>query len=139
MGQYRLAIDMGGTDIKTGVVDDQYRIVRRHVIPTGPERPFEVVVKDMADAARPASLRGGAQRDEFRKRRHDAIRVGLARRPLHRGQVFRHDLRQQAGPVPHPVRVDPRVARQRGDHGSGTRSISSATRRSPSQPSAVAS
>lgn len=52
MSQYRLAIDMGGTDIKTGVVDDQFRIIKRHVIPTGPERPFEVVVADMAQAAK---------------------------------------------------------------------------------------
>ncbi len=52
MSQYRLAIDMGGTDIKTGVVDDQFRIIKRHVIPTGPERPFEVVVADMARAAK---------------------------------------------------------------------------------------
>ena len=48
MSKFRLAIDMGGTDIKTGVVDDQFNIIKRHVIPTGPERPFEVVVADMA-------------------------------------------------------------------------------------------
>lgn len=65
MGQYRLAIDMGGTDIKTGVVDDQYRIVRRHVIPTGPERPFEVVVKDMADAARDVAAMEGLTFTDF--------------------------------------------------------------------------
>ena len=65
MGQYRLAIDMGGTDIKTGVVDDQYRIVRRHVIPTGPERPFEVVVKDMADAARDVAAMEGLTFKDF--------------------------------------------------------------------------
>ena len=65
MSKFRLAIDMGGTDIKTGVVDDQYRIVRRHVIPTGPERPFEVVVKDMADAARDVAAIEGLTFKDF--------------------------------------------------------------------------
>ena len=65
MSQYRLAIDMGGTDIKTGVVDENYNIIKRHVIPTGPERPFEVVVADMAQAAKDVAAMCGLTFADF--------------------------------------------------------------------------
>ncbi len=65
MSKFRLAIDMGGTDIKTGVVDDQFNIIKRHVIPTGPERPFEVVVADMAQAAKDVAAMCGLTFADF--------------------------------------------------------------------------
>ncbi len=65
MSKFRLAIDMGGTDIKTGVVDDQYNIIKRHVIPTGAERPFEVVVADMAQAAKDVAAMCGLTFEDF--------------------------------------------------------------------------
>ena len=48
--QYRIGIDMGGTAIKAGIVDENYQVVYRHSRPTG--QGFERVVADMAAAAR---------------------------------------------------------------------------------------
>lgn len=47
---YRIGIDLGGTNIAVGVVDEQYRILARHSVPTGAHRPAEAVVADMCAA-----------------------------------------------------------------------------------------
>lgn len=62
---YRLAIDLGGTDIKAGVVDEQFQVIKSCVLPTRPERPFEVVVADMALAAKGAAEAAGLCYDDF--------------------------------------------------------------------------
>ena len=36
---YRIGIDLGGTNIAAGLVDEQHRIVARCSLPTGAERP----------------------------------------------------------------------------------------------------
>lgn len=48
---YRIGIDLGGTNIAAGLVDEQHRIVARCSLPTGAERPAAEVVADMARAA----------------------------------------------------------------------------------------
>lgn len=48
MMRYRIGIDLGGTNIKAGVVDEEYRIVVQDSIPTGVERPYREVIEDMA-------------------------------------------------------------------------------------------
>lgn len=45
---YRIGIDLGGTNIAVGVVNDRYEIVARRSVPTGAERPAEEVIRDMA-------------------------------------------------------------------------------------------
>lgn len=50
--KYYLGIDLGGTNIATGVIDENFRFVARHSVSTLGTRPFDVVVRDMADAAR---------------------------------------------------------------------------------------
>ena len=45
-----LGIDLGGTNIAVGVVNDRYEIVARRSVPTGAERPAEEVIRDMGDA-----------------------------------------------------------------------------------------
>ena len=47
---YRIGIDLGGTNIAVGVVNDRYEIVARRSVPTGAERPAEEVIRDMGDA-----------------------------------------------------------------------------------------
>ena len=47
--QYRIGIDLGGTAIKAGVVDENNEVVFSHSQPTG--EGFEQVVADMAKAA----------------------------------------------------------------------------------------
>ncbi len=44
-----IGIDLGGTNIAVGLVDDNYRIVRKGSVPTERKKPFEEIVKDMAD------------------------------------------------------------------------------------------
>lgn len=50
MGYY-LGIDLGGTNIAVGVMDDTYRFVAEYHTPTLGERGFEAIIADMADAA----------------------------------------------------------------------------------------
>lgn len=45
---YRIGIDLGGTNIKAGIMDESYKILIKDSVPTGSERGFEAIVKDMA-------------------------------------------------------------------------------------------
>ena len=45
---YRIGVDLGGTNIKAGIMDESYQILRKDSVPTGSERGFEAIVKDMA-------------------------------------------------------------------------------------------
>nr|WP_319487301.1 type I phosphomannose isomerase catalytic subunit [uncultured Caproiciproducens sp.] len=47
---YRIGIDLGGTNIAVGVVDENYRIVAKYSVPTASERPYQEIVEDMAQA-----------------------------------------------------------------------------------------
>lgn len=43
-----IGIDLGGTNIAAGIVDENGKILRKGSVPTGKERPTEEVVKDIA-------------------------------------------------------------------------------------------
>ena len=45
---YRIGIDLGGTNIAAGLVNENYELVRKKSVPTGAERPGEMIVDDMA-------------------------------------------------------------------------------------------
>ena len=45
-----IGIDIGGTGIQVGIVDEKGVILEKSSIPTGVGRPFGVIVKDMADS-----------------------------------------------------------------------------------------
>ena len=47
---YRIGVDLGGTNIAVGVVDENYHIVSQSNVPTGASRPYEEVVADMIRA-----------------------------------------------------------------------------------------
>ena len=47
---YRIGVDLGGTNIAVGVVDESYHILAQHSVPTGAERPYQQVVDDMITA-----------------------------------------------------------------------------------------
>lgn len=49
---YYFGIDLGGTNIAAGIVDENYRIVRKGSVPTNVSRPTDEIVKDMADLCR---------------------------------------------------------------------------------------
>ncbi len=48
---YRLGIDLGGTNIVAGVVDENYKIIGKGKLKTNAPRPAEVIADDMAAAA----------------------------------------------------------------------------------------
>ena len=43
-----IGIDLGGTGIKAGLVDENYKIVHTASVPTGAQRPQNEIIKDMA-------------------------------------------------------------------------------------------
>ncbi len=49
--KYYLGIDLGGTNIAVGVLDESYRFLAKHSVPTGRLRPADEIVRDMARAA----------------------------------------------------------------------------------------
>ena len=48
--KYRIGIDLGGTNIKVGIVDQNHKIIANHSVRTLAERNYKEIVKDMADA-----------------------------------------------------------------------------------------
>lgn len=61
--QYRIGIDLGGTAIKAGVVDENNQVVFSHTQPTG--EGFEQVVADMAKAAETVAAMAGLKVTDF--------------------------------------------------------------------------
>ena len=45
---YRAGIDLGGTNIKAGIVDEQQHIIAEASVPTNVERPYQDIIMDMA-------------------------------------------------------------------------------------------
>ena len=44
-----IGVDLGGTNIAVGVVDEHGRILHKGETPTGVGRPFEEITKNMGD------------------------------------------------------------------------------------------
>ena len=49
MANYKIGIDLGGTNIAVGIVTEDGAILAKKSVKTGSQRPFEEIVKDMAD------------------------------------------------------------------------------------------
>ena len=45
---YRIGIDLGGTNIAAGIVNEEFKIIAKDSVPTGANRPEEEIVNDMA-------------------------------------------------------------------------------------------
>ena len=56
---YRIGIDLGGTNIAVGVVDDRQAIIAEASVPTGAFRPAEEMVADMCRAVEMALDKAG--------------------------------------------------------------------------------
>ena len=56
---YRIGIDLGGTNIAVGVVNENYEIVAQHSVPTGAERPAAEVIADMGSAVKTVLAKAG--------------------------------------------------------------------------------
>lgn len=57
--KYHLGLDVGGTNLVAGVVDEQYRIVSKCSRPAGAGRSIEAITADMADVSREAVEQAG--------------------------------------------------------------------------------
>ena len=68
---YRIGVDLGGTNIAVGLVDESYRIVAKASTPTGAERPGEAVVDDIAKMCKKVCLEAGVTAN-------DVAAVGIA-------------------------------------------------------------
>ena len=67
-----IGIDLGGTGIKAGVVDEQGNILIKDSCPTGSERGYEAVIHDMANLALDIVQKGGYSMADVK-----AIGIGL--------------------------------------------------------------
>ena len=50
--KYYIGIDLGGTNIAAGIVDETYRILKKASTPTMAERPADEIVDDIAKVCR---------------------------------------------------------------------------------------
>ena len=49
---YRAGIDLGGTNIKAGIVDEQQHIIAEASVPTNEERQFQDIIRVLAELER---------------------------------------------------------------------------------------
>ncbi len=61
---YKIGIDLGGTNIVAGVVDDQYRLIATDKCKTALPRPADAIVADMAKVAFGAAEKAGISMDD---------------------------------------------------------------------------
>ena len=62
---YLAGIDLGGTAIKAGLVDENLKLVCKTSVPTGAGRPYQEIAADMAQAVLSAARENGISPDEI--------------------------------------------------------------------------
>ncbi len=62
---YCIGIDLGGTNIVAGVVDENYKIISKASCKTNLPRPAKDIVEDMASVARQATAQAGLTMDDI--------------------------------------------------------------------------
>ncbi len=62
-----LGIDLGGTNIAVGLVDDACKIVRKGSVPTGRTRHYFEIIKDMAELCKKIANEEGLEISEIKK------------------------------------------------------------------------
>jgi len=65
MSKYYIGIDLGGTNISAGVVDENYKIIAKASTPTNCPRPAKEIAKDMAKVSFLAIEKAGITIDEI--------------------------------------------------------------------------
>jgi glucokinase len=63
--RYYAGIDIGGTHFGVGFVDPKGKLLVKHSMPTGAGRPFDVIVKEMADAVKALAVRAGLEESQI--------------------------------------------------------------------------
>ena len=56
---YRIGIDLGGTNIAAGIIDDNYQLISQTSLPTGAFRPWQEMVADLGNAVDMALQQAG--------------------------------------------------------------------------------
>ena len=46
---YYIGVDLGGTNIAVGIVDESYNIIKKGSVPTMANRDGKLIIRDMAD------------------------------------------------------------------------------------------
>ncbi len=62
-----IGIDLGGTNIAAGLVDDNYKLVDKISTPTGRERHYSEIVKDMAKLCDELVEKNGLKKEDIKK------------------------------------------------------------------------
>lgn len=62
---YNIGVDLGGTNIAAAIVTEEGKIVRQATVPTGAERYYEEIVKDMAELCLKLIQEEGVSQDEI--------------------------------------------------------------------------
>ena len=63
--KYYLGVDLGGTNIAAGVVDEQYNVIAQKSVPTKAGRSVAAIVKDIADLSLSVSQEVGLTMSDF--------------------------------------------------------------------------
>lgn len=63
--KYYIGIDLGGTNIKAGVVDEEFKIIAKATCKTNLPRPAEDICRDMAEVAKQAVEEAGLTLDDI--------------------------------------------------------------------------
>ncbi len=61
---YRVGIDLGGTNIKAGIVNEQQEIIAQGSVPTNVRRPYQDIIKDMAELVQNLFQQSGLKTDD---------------------------------------------------------------------------
>ena len=62
---YYIGIDLGGTNIAAGVVDDDHNIIVKSSVPTGASRPADEITADIAKLCISVAAQAGLTIDEI--------------------------------------------------------------------------
>ena len=62
---YYVGVDLGGTNIAIGIVDEEFNIVLKDKVPTLAGRPSDEIIKDMADLIKSLVERTGISFDDI--------------------------------------------------------------------------
>lgn len=62
---YRVGIDLGGTNIKAGIVNKQQEIIMQGSVPTNVQRPYANIIKDIAELVQNLFRQSGLKTDDI--------------------------------------------------------------------------
>lgn len=87
--KYYLGLDVGGTNMVAGVVDENHQIIAKESIPTQAGRTIEEITTDMAEVSKKAVLKAGLQMEDISSWGSDAQLRKSKDEPFGTCQLFR--------------------------------------------------